>query len=205
MPEMDGVEATRSIRAMQGNRAALPIIGLTAFALLEEQQSFYEAGMDLVLSKPLQRGVLYHALVSALASPGTRLARAVPELLHASDLDTLVLAEITEGLSASQLGELLGRVVEDIGTHAAMALDCVRAGDVEGLAGGCHVLKGLAGSFGSRELTALAQRIEQHCRDGNAEAAMAAALSDLDRVYRSSQAALSSYQRTRTAGDARGD
>ena len=205
MPEMDGIEATRRIRAMENERATIPIVGLTAFALPEEQQRFQEAGMDLVLNKPLQRAALHDALVSALAPHRAQPALAVPKSPDASELDTRVLVEMTEGLSAPQLGELLGRVVEDIGTHAATALACVRSGDAEGLARSCHALKGLASSFGNRELTAVARRIERHCREGNAEAAMAAALGDLHRVCRAAQAALGNYVNgMKVTADARG-
>lgn len=205
MPEMDGIEATSRIRAMEDERAAIPIVGLTAFALPEEQQRFHEAGMNLVLNKPLQRAALHDALVSVLAPPAAQPARAVQESPDPSELDTRVLAEMTEGLSGPQLGELLGRVVEDIGMHAATALACVRSGDAEGLARSCHALKGLGGSFGSREMTVLARRIEQHCRDGDAEGAMAAALGDLDRVCRSAQAALGNYRNgMKGTADARG-
>jgi HPt (histidine-containing phosphotransfer) domain-containing protein len=56
------------------------------------------------------------------------------------------------------------------------------------------VLKGLAGSFGIGELARLAREIEQHCRNGDAEAAMAATLSDLDRVVGAALAALADYR-----------
>jgi HPt (histidine-containing phosphotransfer) domain-containing protein len=117
-------------------------------------------------------------------------------------LDAAVLAEMTAGLSAAQVDELLARVVEDIDVHAGRALDCVRAGDAEGLARSCHALKGLAGSFGSSELLQVARRIEQHCRAGDVEAAMAAALGELDRTCRVTRAALGAYG-TGRASDAR--
>lgn len=205
MPVMDGVEATRRIRAMQDKRASIPIIGLTAFALPEEQERFKEAGMNHILSKPMQRAALHATLASALASPGASTVRSIlPQATPINELDTQALAEMTQGLSPSQLGELLGRVAEDIGTHTALALDCVNAGNTEGLARSCHVLKGLAGSFGNRELSLLTKRIEQHCRDGNIQAAISATLSDLDRMSRSAQVALDNYQRMKVTDNARG-
>jgi CheY-like chemotaxis protein len=205
MPVMDGVEATRRIRAMQDKRASIPIIGLTAFALPEEQERFKEAGMNQILSKPMQRTALHATLSSALGSTGASTVRAVlPQATPMNELDTQALAEMTQGLSPSQLGELLCRVAEDIGTHTALALDCVNAGNTEGLARSCHVLKGLAGSFGNRELSLLTKRIEQHCRDGNIQAAISATLSDLDRMSRSAQVALDNYHRMKVTDNARG-
>jgi CheY-like chemotaxis protein len=199
MPEMDGVEATRRIRAMGDERARIPVVGLTAFVLPEEQERFRAAGMDLVLNKPLQRATLYDTLVAALA-PTAGSADGSRGPASTQGLDATVLAEMTEGLSAAQVDELLARVVEDIGVHARRALDCVRAGDAEGLARSCHALKGLAGSFGSSELLQLARRIEQHCRAGDVEAAMAAALGELDRTCRVTRAALGTYGTGRASG-----
>jgi len=56
MPELDGVAATRLIRAMSDppGRAGVPIIALTAYALPGDREKFLAAGMDGYLSKPLQ-------------------------------------------------------------------------------------------------------------------------------------------------------
>ncbi|MFQ3573406.1 MAG: response regulator, partial [Thermodesulfovibrionales bacterium] len=53
MPEMDGLEATRSIREIQQNRK-VPIVALTAGALKEERDRALEAGMDDFLAKPIE-------------------------------------------------------------------------------------------------------------------------------------------------------
>jgi PAS domain S-box-containing protein len=57
MPEVDGIEATRRIRAAEGERAAArtPIIALTANAFDEDRGACVEAGMDGFLPKPLDR------------------------------------------------------------------------------------------------------------------------------------------------------
>jgi CheY-like chemotaxis protein len=62
MPEMDGIEAARRIRAVK-NSAALPIIALTASAMPEDEKQSREAGMDDFLSKPVDK----HQLLQALA------------------------------------------------------------------------------------------------------------------------------------------
>lgn len=52
MPEMDGIEATRAIRALESD-FHVPVIALTAGVLREEQEKCIEAGMDEILTKPL--------------------------------------------------------------------------------------------------------------------------------------------------------
>ncbi|MFZ5521429.1 MAG: response regulator [Pseudomonadota bacterium] len=57
MPGMDGLEATRRIRAGEAGPAArrVPVIGLTANAFAEDRQACLDAGMDHVLTKPIER------------------------------------------------------------------------------------------------------------------------------------------------------
>jgi two-component system, sensor histidine kinase len=52
MPRMDGVQATRRIRAMPQGQG-LPIVGLTANVMLHQWKAYREAGMDGVASKPI--------------------------------------------------------------------------------------------------------------------------------------------------------
>jgi CheY-like chemotaxis protein len=55
MPESDGIEATRRIRAAEAGGPRTPIIALTADALSEDRAACIEAGMDGFLTKPLDR------------------------------------------------------------------------------------------------------------------------------------------------------
>jgi two-component system, sensor histidine kinase len=58
MPELDGVGATRLIRASQMPYAEIPIVALTANTLIEERQRCAEAGMNGYLTKPIRRNAL---------------------------------------------------------------------------------------------------------------------------------------------------
>ena len=63
MPEMDGLEATQAIRAMDRLDAkSIPIIALTANAFDKDVQRSMQAGLNAHLSKPVQPDTLYETL-----------------------------------------------------------------------------------------------------------------------------------------------
>ena len=67
MPEMDGLEATRTIRAMdRADARTIPIIALTANAFDEDVQRSMQAGLDAHLSKPVEPDLLFETLENFL-------------------------------------------------------------------------------------------------------------------------------------------
>ncbi len=66
MPELDGFEATRSIRDYERNGARTPIIAMTAHAMTGDRERCLEAGMDDYVSKPVRRETL-HAAIARIA------------------------------------------------------------------------------------------------------------------------------------------
>ena len=67
MPEMDGLEATRRIRALPGPRGRVPVIALTAQAFAEQVAECQAAGMDSHLAKPFAPEALLAAVTRAVA------------------------------------------------------------------------------------------------------------------------------------------
>ena len=68
MPEMDGLEATRRIRAMDRPDAKkIPVIALTADAFDEDVQHSMQAGLNAHLSKPVEPDILFKTLESLLS------------------------------------------------------------------------------------------------------------------------------------------
>ena len=65
MPEMDGLEATRTIRALHREDAkTIPIIAMTANAFDEDVQRSLQAGLNAHLSKPVKPDALFETLES---------------------------------------------------------------------------------------------------------------------------------------------
>ncbi|MFD0982337.1 response regulator [Tropicimonas aquimaris] len=64
MPEMDGKEATRRIRAQEAAGTRIPIIALTAHALAGDREEILAAGLDSYLTKPLRKSEIVEAILA---------------------------------------------------------------------------------------------------------------------------------------------
>jgi signal transduction histidine kinase/CheY-like chemotaxis protein len=69
MPELDGFEATRRLRALDGPRASTPVVALTASAMPEDREACRRAGMNELLAKPISCAKLEEVLARLIRRP----------------------------------------------------------------------------------------------------------------------------------------
>ena len=62
MPQMDGKQATRAIREIEGDGPHVPIVAVTAHAMAGDREAILEAGLDDYLTKPLRKAELAQTL-----------------------------------------------------------------------------------------------------------------------------------------------
>jgi two-component system sensor histidine kinase/response regulator len=103
MPDMDGFEATRQVRAWeQSTGQHIPIIAMTAHAMTGDRERCIEAGMDDYVSKPLEPRVLFSALDRWTQNMDTeKVIKAEPK----HDLSTGAQQEFSPTLSGDWFGE----------------------------------------------------------------------------------------------------
>ena len=163
MPVMDDIVATKHIRAMQGDESHIPIVGLTAAVTELEIQACLEAGMNNVVTKPIEPVELQEALVRAYEGKHGKTAKEISLQINEEEvliLDQNVLDMLCENFGADAVGEF----TDDFRTIGKESAKCFQAalekGDLELMAHYSHDLKNSAAIVGLKRLSQLCQNIE---------------------------------------------
>ncbi len=175
MPEMDGFEATRLIRADERFRH-LPIIAMTAHAMIEERERCLSIGMNDHLSKPIEPEVLYQTLArwhrcGAGAEFAVSLDAVQPDGTHAPRIPQVQGIDTAGGLRrVAGNATLYASLLQQFRAGQADAADRIRGGLMSGdraLAERvAHTLKGVAANLGASEVRDAAAAVEQAIRQG---------------------------------------
>ncbi len=188
MPGLDGLAATRLLRALPG-LATLPIIAMTANAMVSDREHCMAAGMTDFITKPVEPDNLWRALLRAIPArhtmPATDAAAQAQDGILPAAIDGI---DMADGLRRA-LGkrERFARRLRGFGSDQRSAGSDIAAalehGEQDEAGRRLHILKGLAGNIGARALADLARALEASIAAGidtRAQAgALAAALDDL--------------------------
>jgi len=161
MPEMDGIEATRRIRARGGRWATVPIIAFTANAFEDDRQACRAAGMTDFVAKPIRKSMLLSALARSLPAPG---ADAPATQAAIAVLDASAIAHLTAEIGA----EAVQRVIRLFVGSTARTLRALAEGtaDPGEIMRKVHSLKSSASYAGAAQLSAMAATQEAALRGG---------------------------------------
>ena len=185
MPEMDGFDATRGIRAQEVGHRTTPIIALTANALHGDRERCLAAGMSDYLSKPFSGASLRAALLKWLpevisarsAAPttpeGTQTGTpASTELSETDALPTFDDSALAEVRALDADGTLLAHVLRlfyDDGDQLLASMEAAHAcADVEGLIFSAHKLASSGATVGARRFSARTRAVENTARSSGA-------------------------------------
>ncbi len=167
MPEMDGYEATRRIRAIE-RFADLPIIAMTAHALVQERQKAAEAGMNDHISKPIDPSAMFETLRRFFRRARAQAERAAPaaapsQQVAVPDIEGI---DVKGGVrrvagNAKLYLDLLRRYVEGQRDAAERIREALRVGDTALAERTAHTVKGVSGNIGAAEVQAAAGELEK--------------------------------------------
>jgi len=181
MPRMDGYEATRRIRAMEGEIRGVPVVAITANAMKGDRERCLEAGMNDYLAKPVSRGALARILEKWLP-----LVKSADRLCWSSDADPRMSEEeeTPEGVvwdrsallhrldgDEELTGEIVAEFLEDMVCEFDALAAALASGDPVNARRHAHTIKGTSASVGGEALRAVAFDTEKAAKEGDIEAA----------------------------------
>jgi CheY-like chemotaxis protein len=176
MPVLDGLEATRQIRATVPAARQPRIVAMTANALTEDRDACLLAGMDEHLGKPVRPEELRRLLhKTADLTPGATPAPPTPEpdttpgAGTAAAVDPTVLGELTERLGdrgAAIRVSLVDAWLRESEKRLGDLRAGVQAGDGDLVASTAHALRSGSASLGALRLAAALERVELDLRAG---------------------------------------
>ncbi len=173
MPGMDGIEATKQIRAQQKAGSAIPIVALTANVFPQTRQKCEEAGMNGFIEKPVSKSEIRDALSRYIQEPrniSTEESAAQPKPGAASDAPLIDLERLQE-------------LIDLIGLEKFQTVRSVFEGELQSLRTSfltqnlsldqeqrlAHRLKGICGDFCAARLRTLASELEQAATAGDSK------------------------------------
>lgn len=155
MPKMDGVSATKAIRALDGPVAKIPIVAMTANVLPNQVKEFTRAGMDGFIAKPIKQAQLHEEIARALGrSSGESMPVIEEALLRAAPFDQDVYSKIATLLPRDRLRAHLG-------SFEGQMRELDSEVDLDSLKRLAHKLISQAGMLGFAELSQACRNLEE--------------------------------------------
>lgn len=185
MPDLDGLEATRQIRAVEGPNRRVPILAITAGTVPGVRQACLQAGMDDFIAKPFSLSTLRrkasHWLSMASSEPALESverpmaasvqrpitpASSTPAANASVDLSRL--RELADEAGSPRIVEELSQIfVEDMDRRLESLREAAAERGERKLLNVIHSIKGACGNFGAIRMAALSEKIEKRIKRGD--------------------------------------
>jgi len=170
MPIMDGFEATQSIRHYP-QFASLPILAMTANAMMGDKEKCLECGMNDHIAKPIDISQLFLTMAKWI-QPSHPQTAPVKEISKGVDFKEDVFVEGLDmqgalervGGNQTLLAKLLKRFAQTQAQSLERIKVCLEANDAKSAIREAHTLKGLAGNIGAQSLFEMAQTLEERLK-----------------------------------------
>jgi signal transduction histidine kinase/DNA-binding response OmpR family regulator len=160
MPGLDGYSATRDIRRREAaeRRDRVPIVAMTAHAMLGDRERCIAAGMDDYIAKPIRDEEL-----DAL------LARWLPSKVPAAALDRRPLEELRSLFPGDETSKIVRELVADLREHVGRVTVALQSGDRAVVSESVHRVISSARMIGANGLADAARRLERLVADHHSD------------------------------------
>ena len=170
MPEMDGFTATRQIRSSEFKFKDIPIIAITAHALMGDKEKCLEAGMNDYLSKPINAALLISKLdrwLKVNSTTGTVETKPVQQPVINEVLFDFVHLETMSSGDDEFKKELIETYLDDISDRLEKIESHINSGNIEKIIIEAHTIKGASYSVGAKKVGDEAYGIEISAKQGD--------------------------------------
>ena len=166
MPDLDGVEAFKRIRAGREGASRPKIVALTANAVAGDRARFLSVGFDGYLSKPIRKAPLIQAIHEMLASGDDHEQSQADPKPVSSGFDEQRFSEFLSERSEARALKLLGIFRTELKKHHDNILNAFETGNTHLLQHALHTIIGMSSSIGAIHLSDLARIHETACKSG---------------------------------------
>lgn len=194
MPNMDGMQATKHIRAGGGLSSTAPIVAVTAHAMPEEIEAFMSAGMTDNVSKPIDKGQLLSMIARTLPDKCTttdEMQTMEDEDMTQDVIDIERLEEMKSQMGAEIIQTLVDRfIAEGDEVVSRVTSDAAKSEDVLELVAHMHKVAGSAAALGFSEMRLQLNHMETLGKAQDLETLWSSTV-DLENIWHASKAAIS--------------
>jgi len=184
MPDMDGVTATKKIKAL-GIKNLAPVVAMTAYSMKEDKERFIKSGLDDYISKPIKASELLNKIRSLLKIE--KLDQDI-ELEVVEEKESIINEEVVNQLKKYGGEEMVLNVFSDFENETTEQIEsCILSlndGNYENILINLHTLKGNAGTLGIEKVSNKTINIEARLkREQNIYEGLAEELNELSSYF----------------------